>query len=241
MSPTAPDNDPPDDDPQPVATTTLPEPPPYTPDDWPEMGDTDDDSDDGGPVNRNLQLHELITLIGTRIEDSLQAAQSTESDTSCDTREQHNAHWRAVWESIREEANADENIPTALFSPPQSSIRVLVSKWPVPDDCCCCCDINEAQCPAISIRAPHGSEEGVTKDMFIQKVSQAMYGRAPGADGDGYGGYWIGREEDRPVLDHFNWMISPGGRLTGTGIFAFVTGLSTSQNDSDVGSQYESS
>ncbi|KAI0378491.1 hypothetical protein F5Y04DRAFT_261597 [Hypomontagnella monticulosa] len=157
----------------------------------------------------DFRFQKLGELICTRVEDAIRALGPEKADGKFDTRVQHNEWQRGVWQQIREEAVADEDIPTALFSPPLRSILVRVSGWPTSEDCDCCCDINEGDWPVIEIRAPKHTEEGVTKDMFVQQISEAMYGRAPVAEGAGYSGYWIGGQEDRPIVKQFSYMTRP--------------------------------
>ncbi|KAI8957044.1 hypothetical protein F5Y11DRAFT_352957 [Daldinia sp. FL1419] len=68
-----------------------------------------------------------------------------------------------------------------------------VSEWPFPGHYCRPCDIDEDDCEVVEIRAPKDSERGITKDMLIQQVSEAMYGKATHAEKDDEGGkYKIG-------------------------------------------------
>ncbi|KAI0896321.1 hypothetical protein F4806DRAFT_496438 [Annulohypoxylon nitens] len=139
---------------------------------------------------------------------------------------------KIVWQQIREEAQADNNIPTALFSPPRTYIQVRVSKWPVSSHYCCACDIAEGDCEVIEIRAPKNSSDGITKDIFIRQVSDAFYGQDPDADEAGGGGsYKIGDEDDRPVIEDLDYMIQssndtePGVTCIMGHIFALTKGI----------------
>ncbi|OTA52438.1 hypothetical protein K449DRAFT_391398 [Hypoxylon sp. EC38] len=124
------------------------------------------------------------------------------------SRASHNSNQRAIWRRIQEEATNDCNIPNAVFSPPRTYIEVRVTEWPRLGHYCCPCDISADACEAIEIRAPGDSGDGITKDMFIQQVSEAFYGRDPDEGSEEKSdGYKIGGEEDRPVVDHFDYMI----------------------------------
>ncbi|KAI1454185.1 hypothetical protein F4805DRAFT_460978 [Annulohypoxylon moriforme] len=148
------------------------------------------------------------------------------------SRELHNEHQRTIWHRIWEQAKADDDIPTALFSPPRTYIRVCVTKWPISGHYCCPCDITVESCETIEIRAPEDSPDGITKDMFVQQVSDALYGEGPGADRDsGRSGYRIGVEDDRPVIERFDYMIHGDGFGNATcimgDIYAMTRGISS--------------
>ncbi|KAI0095917.1 hypothetical protein F4814DRAFT_453897 [Daldinia grandis] len=124
----------------------------------------------------------------------------------------------------------DENISRALFSPLRTYIEVRVSEWPISSHYCCPCDIGEADCEVIEIRAPKDSGEGITKDVFIQQVSEAMYGRVADAEENNEDTrYRIGGEDDRPVIEQFDYMIQCGHsdevNIMGH-IFALTKGIS---------------
>ncbi|KAI0884037.1 uncharacterized protein GGS22DRAFT_164712 [Annulohypoxylon maeteangense] len=153
-------------------------------------------------LDRLVQNNTAISATATRPDKPYNDYQS---------RELHNEHQRTIWQRIREQAEVDDDIPTALFSPPRTYIEVRVSKWPVSDHYCCPCDIEEDDCEVIRIRAPKESPDGITKDMFIREVSDALYRRTPGEDGDSESsGYRIGDEDDRPVIERFDYMMQGG-------------------------------
>ncbi|KAI1138384.1 hypothetical protein F5Y05DRAFT_37761 [Hypoxylon sp. FL0543] len=172
------------------------------------------------------QLHELIKNHTTAAAAAIKPKKPFDD---CPSRELHNKSQRAIWRRIREEAAKDHNIPNALFSPPRTYIEVRVTEWPRIYHYCCPCDIVAEACEAITIRAPADSEVGITKDMFIQQVSEAMYGRDPDEGQEGAGdGYKIAGEDDRPVIDHFDYMIHGSNdgkeRIMGH-IFAMTRGI----------------
>ncbi|KAI1767946.1 hypothetical protein GGR53DRAFT_480257 [Hypoxylon sp. FL1150] len=169
------------------------------------------------------------------------------------SRAMHNDQMRAIWQRIRIEAAADDGIPVALFSPPCMYTEVRIAEWPRAFFCCPC-DIRERDCEFIPIRAPKDSEHGITKDMFIQQITEALYGRDPDASGDEQGGqqpeshvqgtrhdgYTIGDEEDRPVINAFTYMISAFSMPTASGgeplmgdIFALTRGIKENHQESD--------
>ncbi|KAI1090784.1 hypothetical protein F5B19DRAFT_494056 [Rostrohypoxylon terebratum] len=157
----------------------------------------------------DFRFQKLGELIKTHTAASATKIRAEKPYNDYQSRELHNEHQRSVWQKIREEAEADSNIPTALFSPPRTYIQVLVSRWPLSGHYCCPCDIEEEACEVIEIRAPKDSPDGITKDIFIRKVSDAFYGRAPGAADEATrnDSYKIGDEDDRPVIEELTYMI----------------------------------
>ncbi|KAI1204604.1 uncharacterized protein F4807DRAFT_328077 [Annulohypoxylon truncatum] len=200
----------------------------------PEILDPQNSNEDLGyriPTHR-FQFRGLAILTESRTAVSAAAIKPDKPYNDCPSRKVHNEQQRTLWQQIREEAEKDDNIPTALFSPPRTYVEVRVSKYPM-TRYCCPCSIEETDCEAIKIRAPKDSPDGITKSMFIQQVSDALYGRGPEADGDGDSesdGYKIGGEEDRPVVEKFDYMLGPGddARLMGH-IFALTRGIVTKQ------------
>ncbi|KAI1377082.1 hypothetical protein F4677DRAFT_66893 [Hypoxylon crocopeplum] len=140
----------------------------------------------------------------------------------CSSRAVHNQQQISIWKRIRQEAEDNDSIPNALFVPPRTFVQVRVSVWPISSHYCCPCDIDEENCHVIEIRAPEGSEDGITKDMFIRQVSRAMYGPDP-QEPDDHSSYTIGGEDDRPVIERFDYMLADG--LMGH-IFAMTRGIS---------------
>ncbi|KAI2463393.1 hypothetical protein F4781DRAFT_437455 [Annulohypoxylon bovei var. microspora] len=178
----------------------------------------------------DFRFDKLNELIKTQAAESAATIRPDKPYNNYRSRELHNTHQRAIWQRVREQAEADNDIPTALFSPPRTYIEVRVSKWPLSGHYCCHCDIDETDCEAIEIRAPRDSPNGIMKDMFIQHVSDALYGRAPEAVDDGERGrYRIGDENDRPVIEQFDYMIqgsSPENVVNIMGhIFALTKGI----------------
>lgn len=180
----------------------------------------------------DFRFEKLGELIKTHTASSAAKVKSDKPYNSYQSRELHNKHQRSVWEQIREEAQADNNIPAALFSPPRTYIQVRVSQWPISSHYCCPCDIEEKDCEVIEIRAPKNSPDGITKDIFIRQVSDAFYGRNPDADEAGGGGsYKIGDEDDRPVIEDLDYMIQssndtgPGVTCIMGHIFALTKGI----------------
>ncbi|KAI0100437.1 hypothetical protein F4776DRAFT_518588 [Hypoxylon sp. NC0597] len=196
----------------------------------PELLDPQSPADEGyREGDHDFRFKRLDELIKSHTAAAAATIKPEKPYNDCPSRELHNSNQRAIWRRIREEAANDHDIPNALFSPPRTYIEVRVSEWPRLGHYCCPCDINPDACEAIEIRAPGDSEDGITKDMFIQRVSEAFYGRDPGDNKEGDGdGYKIGGEEDRPVIDHFDYMIQGGGngrvKIMGH-IFAMTRGI----------------
>ncbi|KAI0847198.1 hypothetical protein F5Y00DRAFT_122765 [Daldinia vernicosa] len=180
--------------------------------------------------NHIFRFSRLDDLVQSHTAACAAAIRRTRPYNDCHSRELHNERQRAIWQQIRTQAEADENIPRALFSPPRTYIEVRVSEWPISSHYCCPCDIAETNCEVIEIRAPKDSGDGITKDIFIQQVSDAMYGRAADAGENNEGiKYWIGGEDDRPVIEQFDYMIQGGnsGEVHIMGhIFALTKGIS---------------
>ncbi|KAI6085147.1 hypothetical protein F4821DRAFT_241260 [Hypoxylon rubiginosum] len=190
-----------------------------------------------------LYLKALGKLITVHTEAAAAAIRDIKPYNNYRSRVIHNAQQRAIWQRIRSEAAADDDIPVALFSPPRTHVDVRIAEWPRPYHFCCPCDIEEGYCEVIRIRAPNDSEHGITKDMFVQQVGEALYGRDPDADrdarsqqlesdtqGTGHDGYKIGGEEDRPVIDMFTYMRGHGSKAGGGEplmgpIFALTRGI----------------
>ncbi|KAI1647389.1 uncharacterized protein F4817DRAFT_106992 [Daldinia loculata] len=197
----------------------------------PEMLDPQQPNHEGYRYgNHNLQFSQLNDLVQSHTAAPAAAIKRTRPYNDCHSRELHNEHQRAIWQHIRDQAEADANIPKALFSPPRTYIEVRVSEWPISSHYCCPCDIEETDCEVIEIRAPKDSGEGITKDIFIQQVSEAMYGRAVDAEENNEGTrYRIGGEDDRPVIEQFDYMIQ-GGHSSEVNImghiFALTKGIS---------------
>ncbi|KAI0828732.1 hypothetical protein F5Y06DRAFT_282979 [Hypoxylon sp. FL0890] len=179
--------------------------------------------------DHDFHFQELDELIKRHTAASSATIKPEKPYDDCPSRELHNKNQRDIWRRIREEAANDHNIPSALFSPPRTYIEVRVVDWPRRGHYCCPCDIAEEAYEAIKIRAPGDSEDGITKDMFTQQVSEALYGRDPDEGKEWEGdGYKIGGEDDRFVIDHFDYMIQAGGngkvRIMGH-IFAMTRGM----------------
>ncbi|KAI1099335.1 hypothetical protein F4804DRAFT_86535 [Jackrogersella minutella] len=197
----------------------------------PEVLDPQSRKDEGyNQGNHDFRFANLEDMIEEHTAESAVACSSKKPYNSFESRELHNVHQRAIWQRIREQAKEDDNIPTALFSPPRTYIEVLVTKIPDRRHYCCPCDIDDDACEIIQIRAPKDSEDGITKDMFIQQVSDALYGRAPGENqDDGSDGYTIGGEDDRPVVKNLTYMIQgskPDNAINIMGhIFALTKGI----------------
>ncbi|OTB18603.1 hypothetical protein K445DRAFT_314480, partial [Daldinia sp. EC12] len=203
----------------------------YSEENDPEMLDPQQPDHEGYTYgNHNFQFSQLNDLIRTHTAASAAAIRPDSPYNSCDSRELHNKSQRAVWQEILNQAKAAENIPKALFSPPRTYIEVRVTEWPIVGHYCCPCDINETACEVIEIRAPKESENGITKGMFIQQISNAMYGRTAKADESDEGAnYRIGSEDDRPVIEQFDYKIhqkdSDKEKIMGH-LFALTKGLS---------------
>ncbi|KAI1407653.1 hypothetical protein F5Y13DRAFT_124184 [Hypoxylon sp. FL1857] len=197
----------------------------------PEMLDPQSREDAGYlEGEHDFRFKKLNELIQARITEPAATIRPDKPYNNVPSRELHNKQQRVIWQRIREEANNDDGIPTALFSPPRTYIEVCVSEWPRMYHYCCPCDIADTACEVIKIRAPRDSKDGITKDMFIQQVSEAFYGRDTGEGNEGEGdGYRIGGEDDRPVIDNFDYMIqgsSPEGKANIMGhIFALTRGI----------------
>ncbi|KAI1390499.1 uncharacterized protein F4822DRAFT_426347 [Hypoxylon trugodes] len=192
----------------------------------PEMLDPQTTSDEGYREGiHNFQFSRLNKLVETHTAATVAKIKAKKPYNNYHSRDAHNKHQRVIWQGIREAAQADHDIPNALFSPPRTYIEVRVSQWPLSSHYCCPCDIDENECEVIEIRAPKDSDDGITKDMFIQKVSEALYGQASDTNNAGISSYSIGGEEDRPVIERFDYMIQGGGSGDGVNIMGHIFAL----------------
>lgn len=191
--------------------------------DSPEEEILDPDPQDPNSISYNdgshkIQCKELFALIGSHIKQ-FTADTPTPPDNKTTSRASHNAVQRAIWRELVAKAMADNSIPNALFDPPRTYIRVCVAAWPRSDHYCCPCDLDGVETHAIEIKAARDSLHGITKDIFLQKIAEALYGRDSGAESGITGpdqevNYTIGGEEDRPIIDHLSYM-SSGGSILG--------------------------
>jgi hypothetical protein len=154
------------------------------------------------------------------------------------SRAAHNAIHRQLWQQMEEALAADSSIPPALFDPPRTFIEVHIHEWHQPGQFCCPCDLIDEPFGVIELRAPQDSKYGITKQMFLQQVGEALYGRdgnvaSPENSEDGTDGYKIGGETDRPIIEFYTAMTSGGilGHL-----YLMTRGISwedESENDHD--------
>ena len=212
-----------------------------------EASESDDDPDpqdiERGSYNNcqhKLQLEELSHLIEQYNKAfSTRAAKPPFDDIS--SRAEHNREQRMAWKQLRDKAASDESIPNAIFDPPRTFVQVRVAQWPRPGDdhYCCPCDLDDEVLQAIDIRAPKDSRYGITKDLLLEQIGEAFYGREAedntGSKGEssssvssdiavGSAAYLIGDEDSRPVVASLNFMIQNGGSLMGH-IYAMTRGI----------------
>ncbi|KAH8199608.1 hypothetical protein TruAng_006201 [Truncatella angustata] len=186
-----------------------------------EFPDARDDSDLGDPQDPDdsdyydsthvFHYQGLYSLIESHNRPYVSDTRDAAPYNDIPTRSQHNAMQRAAWRELENQALVDPSIPEALFNPPRTSVRVLVAAWPRRQHFCCACDLPE-DLPTVVVRAPAGSETGVTKGLLLQKLGEALYGRDAataqlgGEQENTDDGHVIGQETDRPVVQHFTHM-----------------------------------
>lgn len=163
-----------------------------------------------------FQFENLRDTIDNYYEPS--AEDSVENGPPADpiSRAAHNEKHRALWHSLKEKVRLDQNIPDSLWNPPRTFIQVKFAEWPRHDHYCCPCDLDRDALSTIQIRAKKGSKTGITKDIFLEEVGRALYGfseddiileQSNATSGTENDRYVVGGENDRPVVDHVEYMM----------------------------------
>lgn len=171
----------------------------------------------GRPMKINIGA--LMALVQAHMQEPADGIRDEPPWSDIQTREEHSIQQRTIWTELRRKAAEDKSIPLQLFDPPEQYVQVVVR-----EECsemkgyyCTCC-FSEFQCEYFEIRVQE-SEEGVTTDMLLQMVGEALYGK----ESDN-GRWYVGSEDERPVLKAFSYIATTEGSLIGN-IYAYVRGI----------------
>lgn len=185
----------------------------------------DDSEDDPDPQNdqeyhyhsgeNTFNFYELANIIEKHLKDSGTQMRETPPFSDIPTRQEHNKQQQEIWRVLRTKVAEDDTIPMALFDPPRTYIQVRFAEWPQKGHFCCPCDLHRESLQGFDIRTEKGSKYGITKNLFVERLSRELCGDENGA------GWTLGDRYSRPVIDHFDWM-NMGG-ISGD-IFAMTKG-----------------
>lgn len=166
--------------------------------------DDDDDDDDVADIedeeaeeehyrSPQMQWDALLQLIATRTNEAMEtatAAAAAVAQTQDDKEQQqtwtaaeHNAHYRATFEALREEVASRDDIPDAIATPPGiRRLRLVFCPARLAGRCPCCLDggygLPRAVVGVGSGGDDHASPEvgvGVTKDLLLQGLRDGLF------------------------------------------------------------------
>lgn len=141
-----------------------------------------------------MQWDALLQLIATRTNEAMEtatAAAAAVAQTQDDKEQQqqtwtaaeHNAHYRATFEALREEVASRDDIPDAIATPPGiRRLRLVFCPARLAGRCPCCLDggygLPRAVVGVGSGGDDHASPEvgvGVTKDLLLQGLRDGLF------------------------------------------------------------------
>lgn len=134
-----------------------------------DEGEGDSDGENGG--HRKRPQWDLLTeLISDR---ALEAVKASRDVNATRTPAEHHAYFRTVYERMREEAAARDDIPNALTDPPLQELRLEFAPHSYSGRCPCCFDFENF--PSVMVYANPDEPDGVTKDQVIEAICAELH------------------------------------------------------------------
>ncbi|OTA59199.1 hypothetical protein K449DRAFT_436160 [Hypoxylon sp. EC38] len=160
----------------------------------PEKGQPGSTNEKEENLAHGPQWGSLLQLLSERLDEATKTGGQEMSV------EGHKAHYRAIFNKVREEAASRDDIPNAIMEKPTKTlILTFYGKWKQPA-CLGCVDFHDTNDVIhIEIWAKENEPDGVTKDDLINRIAEVLYG----------GLHVLSRgskEEMRIIPSGFDWM-----------------------------------
>lgn len=142
------------------------------------------------------QWSSLIQLLSHYLDEA--AITAGESSRQM-TLQEHNAHYRAVFDRLREELMLRDDIPNAIMEEPTKELTItFYERWNEPV-CLGCLDFHDtSDIIHVELHAKEDEPDGVTKDDLIRCICEVVCG--------GLHVYSESNEETGIILSNFDWM-----------------------------------